>query len=326
MNLNLFVYNIQENSMYDYADITEEITVTTNRSGSAGKLQFTYLKKAQIPVNMTEGAKVQFYVDSLPVFEGYVFSMEQNRWGSVSVTAWDQIRYLLGNESYSFIGMQLGEIITQIAVDKQLKTGELESTGYAIPYLTKEDTKCLDIIEYASMLTQNNTGKVYTFYDEFGKLSLKEAGHMVSNCIIGNGSLLTEYKYKSDIDSETYNQIKLVKPNKKTGKADVYLFKDSENIKKWGILQLYEKVNENLNEAQIEQQGNTMMAYYNRVLKSISVEAVGVTGIRAGMMVLFQVADIPELEKGYVLLLDKVNHKYSKEGHNMTLDAKILLI
>ena len=106
----------------------------------------------------------------------------------------------------------------------------------------------------------------------------------------------------------------------------MYLFKDSENIKKWGILQLYEKVNENLNEAQIEQQGNTMMAYYNRVLKSISVEAVGVTGIRAGMMVLFQVADIPELEKGYVLLLDKVNHKYSKEGHNMTLDAKILLI
>ena len=326
MNIRLLVYNVTEDSVYDYADITQDITYTTNRTGSAGKLQFTYLQKAELPANMTEGAKVQFYADETPVFEGYVFTIEQDRWGNMSVTAWDQIRYLLCNESYCFTGMQLGGIIAQIAADKKLITGDLENTGYAIPYLTKEDTKCLDIIEYASMLTQNNTGKIFNFYDDFGRLSLKEAKNMMSDLIIGNKSLLTEYKYKSDIDSDTYNQIKLVRPNKETGKADVYLFKDSENIKKWGILQLYEKVDENLNPAQIEQQGNTMMAYYDRVLKSISADAVGVTGIRAGMMLLFRIEDVAELKNGYFLLLDKVRHKYSKNEHTMTLDAKILTV
>lgn len=322
MKYQLLVYNVTDNTVYDYADVTEDITFTTNRSGSPGKFQFSFLQKE--PINMTEGAKVQFYADSIPIFEGYVFTIEQNRWGKVSVTAQDQIRYLLTNESYSFTGVQLGDIISRIASDKGLKVGGLESTGYTIPYLTKEDTKCLDIIEYASMLTQNNTGKIYTFYDDFGKLSLKEAKNLMSDIIIGNNSLLTEYKYKSDIESDTYNQVKLVRPNKETGKADVYLFKDSGNIKKWGLLQLYEKVDENLNAAQIEQQGNTMMAYYNRVLKSISVDAVGIPGIRAGMMLMFKIEDVPELSNGYYLLLDKVKHKFTSTEHTMTLDARIL--
>lgn len=151
-------------------------------------------------------------------------------------------------ESYAFIGKTLGEIIQQIATDMQLQTGTLENTGYVIPMLTKEDTQCLDIIDYALGLTQYNTGKTYSLFDDFGKISLREAGSMLSAEIIGNRSLLTDYTFKSDIDSDTYNQIKLVRPNKETGQGDVYIFNDSSTISKWGLLQKYEKVDENLNE------------------------------------------------------------------------------
>ncbi|RHR49615.1 hypothetical protein DWX10_20715 [Clostridium sp. AF18-27] len=322
MEYKLLVYNIASQSVYDYAPITEKVTYTTNRKLSAGELNFTYIQK--VPVNMAEGAKVQFYVNGRGIFEGYVFTIEQDRQGIVEVTAYDQLRYLKTNESYAFIGKTLGEIIQQIATDMQLQTGTLENTGYVIPMLTKEDTQCLDIIDYALGLTQYNTGKTYSLFDDFGKISLREAGSLLCAEIIGNRSLLTDYTFKSDIDSDTYNQIKLVRPNKETGQGDVYIFNDSSTIGKWGLLQKYEKVDENLNEAQISEQGNIMMAYYDRVLKDVSVDCIGIPGLRAGGMVTLKIRDIPELRSGYRLLLDKVKHKFSNGEHTMSFEARML--
>ncbi|WP_024348038.1 XkdQ/YqbQ family protein [Lacrimispora indolis] len=325
MRYKLLVFNAEANTMYDYAPITQKVDYTTNRNGSAGKLSFTYLQEK--PINLTEGAKVQFYVDGKEIFLGFVFVIEQDRWGVVSVTAYDQLRYLKAKASYSFIGKRLGEIIQQIATDMQLQVGTLEDTGYIIPTLTKENTECLDIIEYGLQVTQYNTGRTFVFYDDYGKLSLREAKNMMSNVLIGNGSILTEYSYKSDIDSDTYNQVKLVRPNKDTGQGDTYVFSDQSKIKKWGLLQKYEKVDENLNEAQINQQGNIMMAYYDRVLKTISVDGVGgAVGLRAGAMAMFKIKDVPELSIGLFLLLDKVKHTFSEGEHTMSVEAKIINI
>ena len=323
MSYKLLIFNSESNTMYDYAPVTQKVEYTTNRNGSAGKLTFSYVQ--QKPINLTEGAKVQFYVDGQEIFLGFVFVIEQDRWGVVSVTAYDQLRYLKSNASYSFVGKKLGEIIQQIATDMQLQVGTLEDTGYTIPTLTKENTECLDIVEYGLQVTQYNTGRTFVFYDDFGKLSLREAKNMMSNVLIGNGSVLTEYSYKSDIDSDTYNQVKLVRPNKETGQGDTYVFNDQSTIKKWGLLQKYEKVDENLNEAQISQQGNIMMAYYNRVLKTISVDGIGgVPGLKAGAMAMFKIKDVPELSTGLFLLLDKVKHTFSDGEHTMSVEAKII--
>ena len=316
------VYNVTSGTVYDYAPIATKVTYSTNRKLSAGELNFTYIKKS--PINMTEGAKVQFYVNGKGIFEGYVFTIEQDRQGTVEVTAYDQLRYLKTNESYSFVGKKLGDIIQQISSDMQLLTGTLEDTGYTIPMLTKEDAECLDIIDHALGLTQYNTGKTYSVFDDFGKISLREAGNMLSTEVIGNRSLLTDYTFKSDIDSDTYNQIKLVRPNKETGQGDVYLFNDTETIRKWGLLQKYEKVDENLNEAQISEQGNIMMAYYDRVLKELSVECIGIPELRAGGMVTIRIDDIPELRAGYKLVIDKAKHVFSSGNHTMSLDARML--
>ena len=74
MEYKLLVYNIDSQSVYDYAPIVKKVTYTTNRKLSAGELNFTYIQK--VPVNMTEGAKVQFYVNGRGIFEGYVFTIE----------------------------------------------------------------------------------------------------------------------------------------------------------------------------------------------------------------------------------------------------------
>ena len=128
MKFKLLVFNATKNTIYDYASIAKDVTYTTNRSGSAGKLEFSYIRRQ--PDNMTEGARIQFYVDGKEIYQGYVFTIKQSRDGEISVTAYDQLRYLKANASYSFVGKKLGEIIQQIAADMQLSVGTLEDTGY----------------------------------------------------------------------------------------------------------------------------------------------------------------------------------------------------
>lgn len=94
------VFNPTSNTLYDYAPIVQEVSYTTNRIGSAGKLEFSYIQDR--PINMEEGAKVEFYVDGKGIFLGYVFALKQSRNGEMSVTAYDQIRYLKSKASYSF--------------------------------------------------------------------------------------------------------------------------------------------------------------------------------------------------------------------------------
>lgn len=321
MDIQLTVFNIDAGSLYDYTPLLEKAEITTEKTG-AGKFTFSYAGKGG--ENMTEGAQVVFKAGGTILFVGYAFTIERSEKAQVNVTAYDQLRYLKADASYSFTGCKAGDIILRIARDFRLNAGPLEDTGYSIPTLTKEDTQCLDIIGHALWLTQFNTGREFIFFDNAGLLSLAEAGHMTAPAVIGSGSLLTEYKYKSDIDSDTYNQVKLVRPNKETGKADTYIYKDDETIKKWGTLQLYRKVDENLNEAQIARQGQVMMAYYDRTLRTLSVDCLGVPGVRAGSLVYFHIPQIPGLEQQYGLIADKVKHTFENGSHTMSIEAKLV--
>src|SRR5699024_5304129 len=164
-------------------------------------------------------------------------------------TCYDRMRYLKASASYAFYDQTAGEIIRQIAQDFQLDVSELEDTGYKIPSLIEEEQTCLDIIEEAVQQTLLNTGKVYVFFDDGNGLSLKEAGNMISQVMIGDKSLLTDYTYKTDIDEQTYNSVKLARPNEETGRADVFVAQDSANIGQWGLLQLYQTVDGDVNDA-----------------------------------------------------------------------------
>lgn len=305
--------------------ITEKVEYSTNRTGSPGKLTFSLIKAGDLSFH--EGNTVRFSVNGILVFFGYIFSKSKDRWGVIEVTAYDQLRYLKANESYCFKGFTAGQIIERIANQFNLVTGTLEDTGYAIPSLIQEDKSCLDTISKAVDLTTANTGKVFVFFDDGGKLSLRLAENLMTNIIIGSQSLLTDYTYKTDIDSDTYNQIKLVRPNKKTGKGEVVLFRDSETIDKWGLLQKYEKVDEEVNVAQMAEQAQFMLKYYNRVSRTLSAEAIGapeLIPLRAGAMIMINVPDLGDISLSKYVLLDKVDHTFENETHTISIETKTI--
>lgn len=321
MKYELLIQNGQ-GKVFEISELTDSVEYSTNRTGSPGKLSFSLHKAGDLSFN--EGNSVRFSVDGQLVFFGYIFSKSKNRWDIIEVTCYDQLRYLKANESYAFVGKTVGQIIAQIASQFNLKTGTLEDTGYAIPSLIRENKSCLDTINYALELTTLNTGKIFVFYDDGGKLSLRLAENLMTTTVIGDKSLLTEYDYKTDIDSDTFNQVKLVRPNKQTGKADTYIFKDSDTISQWGLLQKYDSVDEEMNEAQIVQKAKTMLKYYNRVLRTLTIQCLGVLGIRAGSMVMINIPDLGDISLSKFVLLDRVSHTFENDVHTMEIETRTI--
>lgn len=307
-------------TIMEYANLTQDIEYVTQRYDNPGKLTFTCIEKGTI--NIPEGSSVSFAVDGIPIFKGYVFISERNRDGETTYTAYDQLRYLKANASYVFEAMTLGQIIQQIAADFNLVCGTLEDTGYAFPCLVKENESCLNIIFDALTETIYRTGKIYVFYDNNGALTLTEAKNLYVNTLIGDGSLVTDYTYKRDIDSDTYNRIKLVRANSDTGKADVYMHEDTDTIAKWGLLQYYDEVDENMNEAQIDQMCQAYLEYYNRVLQTVTIDAMGVIGVRAGTILPIRIGNIVDLQVSRLLLTEKVTHNFENDVHTMSIEVK----
>lgn len=291
----------------------------TNRTGSPGKFTFSTLKSDAL--DMAEGDVVRFTVDGELQFYGWIFTRAEDRWGEVTVTCYDRIRYLKANASYVFYGQTAGDIIRQIAGDLQIDCGEISDTGYKIPSLVEQDQTCLDIIGDAIEQTLLNTGKIYVLFDDGQGLALKEAAEMKSDVILGDRSMMTDYTYTTDIDQQTYNSIKLARPNEETGKSDVFVAQNSETIGQWGLLQLYQTVDENVNDAQVKAQAEASLEYYNHVLKSLKFSSLGVNGLRAGQLIYVKVAGMGDDGMSQYVMADRVSHHWENDVHTMDVET-----
>lgn len=305
--------------MIEISGLVESCEWVTNRTGQPGKFTFTYLKDKD--VTFTEGDVVRFSVDGQVQFYGWVFTRSETRWGEVSVTCYDRLRYLKANASYTFYSQSAGDILRQIAGDLQLDVGTVEDTGYKLPSLVEQDQTCLDILQTAIEQTLLNTGRVFVLYDDGQGLALQEAASMMSDVVIGDRSLLTDYTYTTDIDKQTYNSIKLVRPNEETGRADVYIQEDSGTIGQWGLLQLYQKVDGDANEAQIKAQAAATLEYYNRVLKTLKISSLGVPGLHAGQMILIKADGMGDTGVSQYVMLERVSHRWENGVHTMDLET-----
>ena len=147
---------------------------------------------------------------------------------------------------------------------------------------------------------------------------------MIAQGVVGSGSLLLDYTYKTDIDEHTYNSIKLARPNESTGRADVFQVYDSGNIGRWGLLQLYQTVDEALNNAQAAAKAQTMLSYYNRRWRTLKVSALGMAGLKAGQMLMMDVPNLGDINLYALVLLEKVTHTFEHDVHTMDFDVREL--
>ncbi|MGO4498804.1 hypothetical protein AB4114_23255 [Paenibacillus sp. 2RAB27] len=307
------------------------LTYKTYRVGQAASIELTFIKggiyeDAAFKYNTGDVVRVTF--DEHPVFYGYIFKIDDGRDEAVKITAYDQLRYLMGSDTYVFKNASATEIVQKIANDTGLKCGVLAETTYKIPRTIEDGSKLLDIICNALGNTTMSTGRTFVFYDEFGELNLRDIADWKLDMSIGDLSLAYDYKMTRSIDSDTYNRIKLVQDVKseETGQRskvvgrNVYIAQDSSNIAKWGRLQLYQKVDDGLNEAQINEVLNTLSKLKNRETRSFIVDAIGDIRVRAGCSVSINIA---EIGINQYFLVDECTHTFDGDEHTMSLALKV---
>lgn len=312
------MYNIYIQNKGKIYDIKAEgsITWTTEQKGSPGKLNFNVIKDKNL--DFAEGNPVKFMRDGKNVFFGYVWDKTRDKEQIISVTCYDQLRYLKYKDTYVYKAKKASEVISMIAKDFNLKLGNIENTSYVIQKRIRDNMTLFDIIYDALDLTFDNTKKLYTLYDEFGRLTLKNLESMRLNCIVDYDSVC-DFNYKTTLD-DVYNKVKLVKENKDTKKRDVFIAQDSSKMNKWGVLQYFDKVNEKVN---AKAKADALLELYSSVNRKLSItKAIGDIRVRGGSSILVNFKDIGDISIKNFMLVDKVVHTFSDNEHFMDLDVK----
>lgn len=313
MNLELL---IQHGSKIYQPIVQEGIQWETERKGVPGKLSFKVLKDDTL--NFTEGDAVRLKVDGKNVFYGFVFQKKRDREHIITVTAYDQLRYLKNKDTYVYSNKTASEVVTMLAADFNLQCGTLEDTKFKIESRTEDNQSLFDIIQNALDLTLQNKKEMYVLYDDFGKLTLKNIGNMKVGILIDEDTG-ENFDYTSSIDGETYNKIKLAYENEESGKREIYIAQDSSHINQWGVLQYFETIDESTNG---KAKADAMLKLYNQKTRNLTVKgAFGDVRVRGGSLVPVSL-NLGDIVANSFLLVEKVKHTFNESLHTMDLTLR----
>lgn len=285
-----------------------------------GKLTFKVLDDGRI--HFEEGNAIRMSVDGQNVFYGFVFDIERSKDKLISVTCYDQLRYLKNKDTYVYRNKTAGDVVRMIADDFSLRVGDIENAGYVIPSRVEDNAALFDIVQNALDLTMTATGQLYVLYDDFGKIALKNINHMRVMDIYGNVLVIHmdtagDYRYSSSISSNTYNKIKLIYENNEAGTRDVFISKDTGNINKWGVLQYFDTIDKNVNGAA---KADALLSLYNKKTKTLQVkDCLGDVRVRAGSMLIVYL-DLGDVQLKNWMIVEKVKHKFKNKEHWMDLN------
>lgn len=296
--------------------IEDSITWDTDRKGVPGKLNFEVIKDNVI--YFEEGDAVRFREGEDEIFYGFIFSKKRSKDGKISVTAYNQLRYLKNKDTYVYTNKTASEVTKMIANDFQLNIGTIEDTKYKIPSRVEDNQTLFDIIQNSLDLTMQNYKELYVLYDNFGKLSLENISNLKIPILIDEQTG-ENFDYTSSIDEQTYNKIKLIYENEETGKREVYISQDSNNINQWGILQYFEKSDDNTN---IQAKANSLLELYNKKTRKLQIKnALGDNRVQAGCLVAVQL-NLGDIKVQNFMLVEKAKHIYKNQEHFMDLTLK----
>ena len=321
-DLEIIIYDQFRDGLMFKPILTGDVQLSYEWKGSPGRLDFEVLmleEKAGKGINyVLEGNQVLMRYKGGDIFLGYVFTRKvDNKKDVMKITAYDQLRYLKNKWYYQFENVKASDIIKQIGKDFQLRLGDIEDTGFVFESRTENNKTLFDMILNSLAITTQMTKKSYVLYDDCGSLSLSESENMKITDLILDEKSGEKFTYSSSIDKDTYNNIMLYYDNKDTKKKELYNVKDSVNMRRWGILALFESVPEGVNK---KEKADKLLELHNYPRRTYSMSKV-FGDIRvfggSGVMVKMQIAEMNILN---YMIVNSVKHTFKSEEYFMDLN------
>lgn len=302
-------------------DITEMVEYVDwfgkkNRSARTVNIQFVNLPDSvHDSIKMNEGEGIFFKWDNVELFRGVIFKVGSSKNGKFSLTAHDNMIYLLKNDdSRVFRNRTATQITRTICKDFGIPYGSLIDTRYVIPTKVFDGINLYDMILKSLNDTHKNTNERFYIYSQKGKIQLIRREEQTRIWVIESGVNLIDYDYQSSIE-DTATRVKV---EAGTDKKTVIATADNNKLQKeLGILQYYDRTTEELNKAQARSRADTILGRRARRVVNYSVDALGVPDVISGKMVRI-IEDEMEIDRNYYVDYD--NHTFSGQDHFMSIE------
>lgn len=320
----VIIQNSETEKGFNITQVVNSIEVTTYLEIKPGKLDIE-LKPLDSLEWVALGSLITVVVDNEKLFFGYVFKFDVDQNRVCNITAYDQIRYLQNKDTLVTKKATASDVFSQVCDAFGLKYKVVAKSPHILAQRVNDNKTYGDMIAYALDKTLIDTNLWYFIRDNWGTLEFLDIYEERTNLAIGDASLLSSFSYTTSIDSDTYNQVKLVKENKETKKREIYIEKDSSAINKWGTLQFYETVQESMNDAQIRTRADMLLEYYNKPKRTLKLDkCIGNFKIKAGRSFVLLIGDLKDtIPYNKYVICSTCTHKITNGAHLMELEVLI---
>lgn len=295
----------------------------------------------------------------IKVFVGFIFNYSVDRWGVVNFTAYDSMRYLQNPVSGKWVGrdgIDVSEIVRSVirscGLEQMSKEMQAETVGVKPIRLIKIAEPGINVIdevlEWAQLkATANENGVTTKGGSKYAATKPAERWVLVDNCgtfllctanqlgnkvmgwteppVIGIDAGVTEFNLEVNID-ETANKVWLLRASEHG--AYGCMVEDADNIRRWGPLTYYEKIDNAYcrNNDQMKLRAAIEICSRDNERRTVNITALGLTGLRAGMLVRINIpwlneAYFGEVSRSKLVYLDHVTHEWEEGVHMMSMNA-----
>lgn len=293
--------------------VEEGVTWETGRRKTVGTLKFTVLKDEAL--NFHEGNPVTFRYNGQIIFTGFVFTKERSDNRLIKVTAYDLLRYFKNKDTYVYTNKTASNLIRMLASDMSIPVGKIVDTKYVIPSGVEENKELFEVAQNGIDTTLQATGVDHVLYANENGLNLQPLSAMKLDLLIDDETA-GSFSYSTSIDNETYNRIKLVYEDKDSGKREIYIAQNSSTQARWGVLQLFEVLQDKTN---AKQKADVYLKLYNRKKRSLTVKnIVGEAKARAGSVIPVKL-NLGDLAVANYMIVETAKHTFNESSHLMDL-------
>jgi len=326
--MEIIIQRRSDGQTFNITELVRYVEWSTDIDFQPGKLTFEYVEDPDIIPHY--GDIIRFRYQDTGVFFGRVFTKRrrngQSHEGVMEVVAYDQKRFLKNQDTYVFPAMTSSQIFSRLCHDSGLRFRVVDASPFNVPAQVHDNQSKFSIIESALTETLINTGQWYIIKDNFGILEHVHLNRLQTGIVIGDQSMARDFEFEGSIAADTFNQVRLIQDNPESLRREVYIVQDSANIALWGPLQYHEKVEDNLNAAQIRERAHHILTAKNRPTRSLSIPCLGDARISAGNGVILSLERLRN--EGFSAqqraLVSKAVHRWSGSRYTMDLELRVV--
>ena len=188
-DVEIYIYRPKQQVMYQ-AVVLDPVVWTTEQNGSAGKLEFTVLKftgdDQTSQISFGEGDTVIFRYKGVEVFRGRIFQKSRDKEHHIACVAYDSLRYFKNKMCPRAFDFHTGTTTTKFldmlcdSKNNSFVKGEFAETKQIVTWNEVSPQTLFDMVNEAAQQTivADPKHKIYTLYDEGGKLYYKSQDDM----------------------------------------------------------------------------------------------------------------------------------------------------